>query len=774
MYQGQLFDYDQDGTPEAPYKDAGNGPYTHYVDNTHPNATDTNNPHGTAQTPRVNFPAVTTIVPGSVVEMHGGPYNSGGPQNNGILHLTISGTQAQPIFIRGVSAQDRPIIERTMYVRGHHIIVENIDFNKNLRPEPAVIVRAWLGDEVHHVSVRGCEAHNLYKGDTGANVTMMYPVSYEPGVFVEDVVFYNNHIHPDFLTPPAGTYENDTCGIYGQYRTNRVWIVDNYLHHIDGDCIGGGHASDYSATNYYIGRNVCHDTTENAMDFKEIENVVISENIMYNFAGGTAGQIDGGAMVIHYGPNDAPKNAWVLYNEIYNCNGTGIQVSGQTQHDVYIIGNIIHDIKNRIVAEYMFERFDEHQFILPRLIQEGYVDTAGNVDPTFSGLGAQFRGLFPAGYSEFTYIEGVLNSALNPPGPATAFRTWECRGLYMINNIFYNNDNGVNWDPSNGQLFFYNNIISNVRNNGYHLSLERSRASAEINNNLFYQPQGQATILWGGTSYNLTDFQLNTGKGQGCLEADPLFDDPANNVFSLQAGSQAIDAGVDHTVYDLFKTRFGIDIRVDYNGTTRPQGSGWDIGAYEQAGGAVNTPPVAIIQTDTTSGIEPLTVNFNASASSDSDGSIISYEWDFDNDTVIDATGVTASHTYNTQGSYTASLTVTDDQGWKGKSQTHIIVFEKEFGELPAGCYNNVFNPAKGEKALIIVELPKQAHVRLNLYNTRGNKIKELTDEEKEPGTHKYYWDGKSGNGDVVGSGLYFVHIQAGDYKKTKKIVVVK
>ncbi|NIM02705.1 T9SS type A sorting domain-containing protein, partial [bacterium] len=103
-----------------------------------------------------------------------------------------------------------------------------------------------------------------------------------------------------------------------------------------------------------------------------------------------------------------------------------------------------------------------------------------------------------------------------------------------------------------------------------------------------------------------------------------------------------------------------------------------------------------------------------------------------------------------------------------------IAVFEKEFGELPASCYNNVFNPIKGEKALIVVEVPKQAYVRLNLYNTRGNKIIELANEQKEAGTHKYYWDGKSGNGNVVGSGLYFVHIQAGDYKKTKKIVVVK
>ena len=35
------------------YRDAGNGPYTHYVDNTHPSATNTSNPYGTATTPSV-------------------------------------------------------------------------------------------------------------------------------------------------------------------------------------------------------------------------------------------------------------------------------------------------------------------------------------------------------------------------------------------------------------------------------------------------------------------------------------------------------------------------------------------------------------------------------------------------------------------------------------------------------------------------------------------------------------------------------------------------
>lgn len=89
-------------------------------------------------------------------------------------------------------------------------------------------------------------------------------------------------------------------------------------------------------------------------------------------------------------------------------------------------------------------------------------------------------------------------------------------------------------------------------------------------------------------------------------------------------------------------------------------------------------------------------------------------------------------------------------------------------------CYNNVFNPTKGEQALIWVELSKAARVEVNLYNTRGNRIRKLADEERDAEICKYYWDGKDDSGNTVGSGLYFAHVQVGDYKKTKKIVVVK
>jgi PKD repeat protein len=61
-----------------------------------------------------------------------------------------------------------------------------------------------------------------------------------------------------------------------------------------------------------------------------------------------------------------------------------------------------------------------------------------------------------------------------------------------------------------------------------------------------------------------------------------------------------------------------------------------------------------------------LTVNFDASASTDSDGTIVLYEWDFDGDGIFDMdTGATStvSTEYTTAGDYDPAVRVTDDSG---------------------------------------------------------------------------------------------------------------
>lgn len=82
-------------------------------------------------------------------------------------------------------------------------------------------------------------------------------------------------------------------------------------------------------------------------------------------------------------------------------------------------------------------------------------------------------------------------------------------------------------------------------------------------------------------------------------------------------------------------------------------------------GGGGNQPPVAVLIATPQNGDAPLTVSFDASGSSDPDGNIVKYEFDFEGDGnfVDNGTNPLASWTYNVVDSFTAVLRVTDDQG---------------------------------------------------------------------------------------------------------------
>lgn len=85
-----------------------------------------------------------------------------------------------------------------------------------------------------------------------------------------------------------------------------------------------------------------------------------------------------------------------------------------------------------------------------------------------------------------------------------------------------------------------------------------------------------------------------------------------------------------------------------------------------------NEAPLAIFVPSVSNISKGQTVDFNASDSVDSDGSIVSYEWSFGDFTV--GTGEFASHTFANAGQFTVRLTVTDNQGATGTSTTVISV----------------------------------------------------------------------------------------------------
>lgn len=78
-----------------------------------------------------------------------------------------------------------------------------------------------------------------------------------------------------------------------------------------------------------------------------------------------------------------------------------------------------------------------------------------------------------------------------------------------------------------------------------------------------------------------------------------------------------------------------------------------------------NDMPTALIQADPTGGDAPVTVAFDGLGSSDADGLIARYDWDFDGDLIWDAYDAPGEveHSYGAPGAYTARLRVSDDAG---------------------------------------------------------------------------------------------------------------
>jgi hypothetical protein len=79
--------------------------------------------------------------------------------------------------------------------------------------------------------------------------------------------------------------------------------------------------------------------------------------------------------------------------------------------------------------------------------------------------------------------------------------------------------------------------------------------------------------------------------------------------------------------------------------------------------------------------------------------------------------------------------------------------------------YPNPFNPSTH----IEFDLPKAEFVNLVIYNTLGQEVKTLLNENKNAGSYRIDFDASS-----LPSGTYFYRITAGDFVQTNKMVLVK
>jgi PKD repeat protein len=116
---------------------------------------------------------------------------------------------------------------------------------------------------------------------------------------------------------------------------------------------------------------------------------------------------------------------------------------------------------------------------------------------------------------------------------------------------------------------------------------------------------------------------------------------------------------------------------------------------YDPAGG--NLAPTADFTTSAVDGEAPLTIDFDASASTDTDGVIVEYQWSFGDGAV--GSGVTAQHTYQQAGAFTAVLTVTDDAGATASASV-VITAQEPANQAPTA--NIAATPVSGQVPLTV------------------------------------------------------------------------
>ncbi len=101
---------------------------------------------------------------------------------------------------------------------------------------------------------------------------------------------------------------------------------------------------------------------------------------------------------------------------------------------------------------------------------------------------------------------------------------------------------------------------------------------------------------------------------------------------------------------------------------------------------------------------------------------------------------------------------------------------EDEFKILNPSIYNvsqnypNPFNPFTNVEYF----LPKKEFVSITVYDILGNVVNNLVNENQNSGNQIAIWNAKNNFGDFVSAGMYVYTFQAGEFKATKKMVLLK
>jgi hypothetical protein len=87
-----------------------------------------------------------------------------------------------------------------------------------------------------------------------------------------------------------------------------------------------------------------------------------------------------------------------------------------------------------------------------------------------------------------------------------------------------------------------------------------------------------------------------------------------------------------------------------------------------------------------------------------------------------------------------------------------------------AGNYPNPFNP----ETTISYSVKEPSPVRIEIFNSKGQKVRTLVNETQSTGWYSPVWNGKDDLGQPVSSGVYLYRMNAGAYHSTRKMILMQ
>ena len=291
-----------------------------------------------------------------------------------------------------------------------------------------------------------------------------------------------------------------------------------------------------------------------------------------------------GIRVIDAGGGIIPENITIRNNKIKNLKSNGayaLQVGGK---DIIVENNSIINCQRAVGILAGGNNITVKDNYVERASRQGIWFMGARNSKLENNNVTDIKGSHANAVSLYSGCENVSvfnNKVTNSRIPFTFENS---KNIDIFNNIFYSDGTVgyifAGWGGITGDINIFNNIIIPSSNNHSIFISDCNILNTVIMKNNILQGGGcgeRNNNIWTGIRSGWTPSEGEFVE----TNLSKIFLDPGNLDFRLKGGSPAIDNGTDLSEY--FTT--------DIEGISRPQGSGWDIGAYEYTpNGTCNHP----------------------------------------------------------------------------------------------------------------------------------------------------------------------------------------